>query len=63
MWRGAAVRMVELALVAVGALLLVWAGRRQVSRAPALPEEILQGGTVPSQRVVWRHKPTAGGEY
>ncbi len=62
-WRGAAVRVVELALVAVGALLLVGAGRRQVCRAPALPEEIVQGGTVPPQRVVRRHEPRAGGEY
>ncbi len=60
---GAAVRVVELALVAVGALLLVGAGRRQVRRAPALTEEIVQGGTVTSQRVVRRHKPSAGGEY
>ncbi len=56
MWRGAAVHVIELALVAVGALLLVGAVRGQVSRAPALAEEVLQGGTVPHQRVVRRHK-------
>ena len=47
---------VELALVAVGALLGVGAGRRGVTPAGLQPQELLQGGARPPEGVVGGHE-------
>ena len=57
MRRVATVRVIELALVAVGALLPVGTGLRQVGGQGGPAQEVVQRRAVPTQRVVRRHEP------
>lgn len=54
--RRAPLRMVELALVAVGALFVVGTGRRQLAGRLGFAQESVQGGSIAAERVVRRHK-------